>query len=77
MLQDCSASLSGTCCQLNPVQNAPVVATNYTPERSQQAGISPIGTCLALLSDSQAGQQSLYAVSPPDPSPGGHSVLRI
>ena len=77
MMQDYGAMMSSTCCRLAPTHTPATTVHAYAPEHERHAAIVHRGQFLPLLTDAAITRQTLLAMHPPDPSPGGLSVLRI
>jgi hypothetical protein len=77
MMQDCGATMSGSCCELAPTHNTATMVSAYAPEQVQEPGLMVREAYLPMLTDPELGQQSFLQATPPDPSPGGFPVLRI
>lgn len=66
-----------TCCQLEPQPASAVFVSASLPNHGQEA-LEPVWeTLLQPMSGPEFGQQDFHQAPPPDPSPGGLSVLRI
>ena len=77
MMQDCGAMMGSTCCQLAPTRTPATTVRAYAPEHQRSIAALLRGQTLPGLSEAPARQSAFFATAPPDPSPGGHSVLRI
>lgn len=75
-MESCGATMTSSCCDLAPRNNTPELVAEYSPEHHPYAVLPPV-----YIQPSQAHygttQFALQLASPPDPSPGGLSVLRI
>lgn len=79
VMSDCgSSSMAGApCCQLAPrPADAALMPVTSLPQ-VQEAGMPARAIWLEPMSDSNVGQPGFHEAAPPDPSPGGLSVLRI
>lgn len=78
-MMDCGSDSTACapCCQLAPQPNGAMLVTASTPKRYQEVGEPGWQTCLQPMSDPEFGQPRFHEAPPPDPSPGGLSVLRI
>lgn len=77
MMQDCGPAMNGSCCELAPTHNTATTLTAYTPEHEQQVAVMVRQAYLPMLTDPEIGQHNFNEATPPDPSPGSISVLRI
>jgi len=77
-MPDCGSDsmVSGSCCQLAPTPTSGLVVPGSMLEQSREVGQPVWNACLQLTSDFEVAQQT-YGELPPDPPPGGLSVLRI
>ena len=77
MMQNCGASMTGSCCQLAPENKSPAAVSEFAPEHDYQSGILWQTSVLPAFTNSQTLEQALRLLPAPDPSPGGLSVLRV
>lgn len=78
MMQDCAPmSIQGSCCELRPAKTIVTPVSAYAPKRGPQLSALPITFLQQPLRASAMELQNLRHAPPPDPSPGGISVLRI
>lgn len=77
-MPDCSGDTmtNGSCCQIAPAPAGAVVIPASVPKHDLASATPLWETYLAPLADTSAEHQS-SKTPPPDPSPGGISVLRI
>ncbi|HKF50664.1 MAG TPA: hypothetical protein VKB38_25090 [Terracidiphilus sp.] len=77
-MEDCSGPMiNSSCCDFAPIHSNPALASAFTPFHAQESGLLAQQTTLPLIADPNAGQLTFIESPPPDPSPGGLSVLRI
>lgn len=79
MMQTCGGGTmqNGECCRLAPVHSPAAVISVYAPEHGQQPGVLMRAEYLPLLTEPRLGRHAVHETPPPDPSPGGISILRI
>jgi hypothetical protein len=78
-MQDCGSEpmMGGSCCELAPTHSNLAVIPAYTLPHGQQWALLVNETWLPLMNDPHAAQAAYRDTPPPDPFPGGPSVLRI
>jgi hypothetical protein len=77
-MPDCGRPMmDNSCCELAPSQSNLALITSYTLPHDQQLAIVANEIYLPLPIAPDAAQASYGDTPPPDPSPGGLSVLRI
>jgi len=77
-MQDCGLPMMDrSCCDIAPSQSNLALITAYTLPHDQQLAVPANETWLPLKIDPHAPQAVYGDTPPPDPSPGGMSVLRI
>lgn len=69
--------MSGSCCELRPARNIPALVSVYAPETSAQVSALLVEWMRQPLDASAPALPNSNHTPPPDPSPGGISVLRI
>jgi hypothetical protein len=77
MMQNCGASMTGSCCQLAPENKSPAAVSEFAPEHDYQSGILWQTSVLPAFTNSQTLEQALRLLPASDPSPGGFSILRV
>ena len=78
-MPDCPSDsmASGSCCQLAPAPLSVMLDPASTPKYDHHAAAPSWEAYLPPMGDAHAGQPSFNDTPPPDPSPGGFSILRI
>jgi hypothetical protein len=76
-MRDCESMQNRSCCELAPAHNTATMVSAYAPEYDQQTALLVREARLPMLTDPGMGQRTFHETPPPDPSPGGISVLRI
>lgn len=77
MMQDCTPTMTSSCCQLAPRNAPPAVAAEYAPACNPQHAILSHTFSLASINDSRISQRTLQSLSIPEASPGISLSLRI
>jgi hypothetical protein len=76
-MPDCGDSMNGACCEFAPTHTSATTVSVYAPEHEQLSALMVRSLYLPVLNDATVGRPRMHEAAPPDPSPGGLSILRI
>lgn len=77
MMQDCTPTMTSSCCRLAPRNAPPAVSAEYAPACNPQHAILSHTFSLASVNDFRISQHTLQSLSIPEASPGLSLSLRI
>ena len=77
MMQDCTPTMTSSCCQLAPRNAPPAVAPEYAPACNPQHAILTHSSSIASIEDSHVNQRMLQSLSVPEAPPDILLSLRV